>query len=94
MIATHHQMTRLMRSRLKTTSMGLGLVRLLEDAKRFDEAKTVLYSLETGFPGVEADKPSQKPCKAYRLKGVTKTVPRSSALASTKLDAAEMLTIA
>jgi len=64
MIATHDQFTRQMRSRLKTTAMELGLVRLLQDAKRFDEARTTLYSLENGFQGVaeESDKPSQKPC--------------------------------
>jgi hypothetical protein len=75
MLANHDQFTRQMRSRLKTTCMGLGLVRLLQDAKRFDEARTTLYSLENGFQGVESDKPVQKPCKAKRR---TRTASRSS----------------
>ena len=64
MLATHDQFTPQMRSRLKTTAKGLGLVRLLQNAKRFEEARTTLYSLENGFHGVaeESDKPSQKPC--------------------------------
>jgi len=62
MIATHDQITRQMRSRLKTAAMGLGLMRLLQDAKRFDEAKTTLHSLENGFQIVaeESDKPGQE----------------------------------
>jgi hypothetical protein len=72
MLAIHDQFTPQMRSRLKTTGMGLGLVRLLQDARRFEEARTTLYSLENGFQGVPetSDKPSQKPGKAQRLKGV------------------------
>ena len=78
MLANHDPFTRQMRSRLKTTCMGLGLVRLLQDAKRFDEARTTLYLLESGFQGVESDKPVQKPCKTNRLKRRTKTASRSS----------------
>lgn len=48
--------------------MGVGLVRLLQDARRFEEARTTLYSLESGSQGVEEDKPSQKPSMANRLK--------------------------
>src|ERR1022692_1657528 len=51
MLAIHDQLTRQMRNRLKTSAIGLGLVRLLQDAKRFEEAKTVLYSLENEFQG-------------------------------------------
>jgi hypothetical protein len=71
MLANHDRLTRQMRNRLKTTCMGLGLVRLLQDARRFDEAKTRLYSLENGFQGVaeKSTKPSQKRYKASRLKG-------------------------
>jgi hypothetical protein len=74
MLAIHDQFTRQMRSRLKTTGMGLGLVRLLQDARRFEQAGTTLHSLENGFQGVaEASaKPSQKPCKANRVKGVSR----------------------
>jgi hypothetical protein len=74
MLAIHDQFTRQMRNRLKTTGMGLGLVRLLQDAGRFEEAGTTLSWLENGFPGVaeEWDKPSQKPCKANRLTGFSR----------------------
>lgn len=68
MLAIHDQFTPQMRNRLKTTSLGLGLVRLLQDARRFEEAKTILYSLENSFQGVEAEKPRQKTCKTNRLK--------------------------
>jgi predicted N-formylglutamate amidohydrolase len=72
MIATHDQFTRHMRNRLKTTCMELGLVRLLQDAKRFEEARTTLHLLEDGYQGVESDTPSQESCKANRLKGVSR----------------------
>jgi hypothetical protein len=72
MIAIHDQFTRQMRSRLKTTGMGLGLVRLLQDARRFEEARTTLSSLENGV-AEGSDKPRQKPCKASRLKGVSRS---------------------
>ena len=69
----HDQFTHQMRRRLKTTGMGLGLVRLLQDAGLTEEASTTLSSLEPSFQGVaeESDKPSQKPCKANRLKGAS-----------------------
>src|SRR5271167_2167377 len=51
MLAIHDQFTRQMRNRLKTTIMGLGLVRLLQDARRFEEARTTLYTLENEFQG-------------------------------------------
>src|SRR5437870_4714896 len=75
MRAIHDRFTHQMRSRLKTTAMGLGLVRLLQDAGLTEEARTTLYALENGFQGVaeESDKSSQKPCKANRLKGVLRT---------------------
>lgn len=53
MHAIHDQFSRQIRNRLQTTAMGLGLVRLLQDAKRFEEAGSVLSSLENGFQGVE-----------------------------------------
>jgi hypothetical protein len=55
MLAIHDQFTRQMRNRLKTTGMGLGLVRLLQDAGRTDEARAVLSSLEDGFRGVAGE---------------------------------------
>jgi hypothetical protein len=73
MLAIHDQFTHQLRNRLKTTVMGLGLVRLLQDAGLTEEASTTLSSLEPGFQGVagESDRPSQKPCKANRFKGVS-----------------------
>ena len=77
-------------SRLKTTCIGLGLVRLLQDAKRFDEARTILYSLEDGFQGVpvESDEPRQSP-----VKGVLITASCSSASESPRIDATKTLTM-
>jgi hypothetical protein len=72
MLAIHDQFTRQMRNRLKTTGMGLGLVRLLQDAGLTDEARSTLSLLENGFQGVESDKPSQKPRTASRMKGVSR----------------------
>ena len=88
MLAIHDQFTNQMCDRLKTTCMGLGLVRLLQDAKRFKEAATTLCLLENGCQGVESNKPNQKPSKAIRLTGVTKTVSCSSE--SARIDATEM----
>ena len=75
MLAIHDPFTHQMRNRLKTTAMGLGLVRLLRDAGLIEEARTTLYSLKNGFQGVagESDKSIQKPCKANRLKGVLRS---------------------
>ncbi len=89
MLAIHDQFTQQTTDRIQTTCMGLGLVRLLQDAKRFDEAKATLYLLEEG---VDTDQPTEKPCKAKRLKGVTRTASCSSASASTRIDASEMRT--
>ena len=60
MLAIHDKSTHQMRNRLKTTAMGLGLVRLLQDAGRTEEARITLSSLENGFHGVDADKPGQE----------------------------------
>ena len=69
MLAIHDPFTQHMRNRLKSTALGLALVRLLQDARRFEEARTTLYSLENGFQGIveELDKPSQKPYKSERI---------------------------
>jgi len=77
MLANHDHFTQQTCDRLKTTCIGLGLVRLLQDAERFEEAKATLYLLE----GVGTDQPSKKPCKAKRI-----TRARSSA--SIRIDAA------
>src|ERR1019366_5396233 len=81
MLAIHDQFTRQMRNRLETTAIGLGLVRLLQDAKRFDEAKTILYSLENEFQDA-SERPSKKPCK---MKGVIKTASCSSTRAAAEM---------
>ena len=63
-----------MRNRLKTTVMGLGLVRLLQDVGLTEEARATLYSLENPSRGdVEAPcKPIRKSCKAKRSKGASR----------------------
>ncbi len=48
MLAIHDHVTRQMSDRLETTRKGLGLVRLLQDAKRFGEAHAMLIALEKG----------------------------------------------
>ena len=72
----HDQFTHQMRNRLRTTGMGLGLVRLLLDAGLTEEARATLSSLQHGFQGIPtaSDKPSQKPSKANRLKRHLKEV--------------------
>jgi hypothetical protein len=59
MLAIHDPLTRPMCDRLQTTGMGLGLVRLLQDVGRTDEARALLSSLEDSFQGVaeEWDEP-------------------------------------
>jgi len=70
MHAIHDPFTDQIRTRLKTTAMGLGLVRLLQDVGLTDEARTILYSLENGFHGVgieiqEDPASSQSPNSSY-----------------------------
>jgi hypothetical protein len=67
MLAIHDHVTHQMRDRLKTTGMGLGLVRLLQNAGLTGDARTTLSSLEDGFQGIAQDKPGQKPVKAKRI---------------------------
>ena len=68
MLAIHDPFTDQMRDDLKTSCMGLGLVRLLQDAKRLEEVRTTLYSLENGFHDLSEE--SKRP-KANRLKDTT-----------------------
>ena len=84
MLATHDQFTQQMCDRLKTTEIGLGLVRLLQDARRFEEARATLYSLEGDSQSVaeKSVEPKRKPCKAH----VTRTA------ASARIDVSEMPT--
>jgi hypothetical protein len=74
MLAIHDQSTHQMHDRLKTICMGLGLVRLLQELGLAEEARKTLSSLDIGFESFteESDKPNQNPCKADRLKGVSK----------------------
>jgi hypothetical protein len=70
MLASHDQHDQFAhRILLKTTGMGLGLVRLLLDAGRIEEARGTLSSLENRLQGIAtaSDMPSQKPCQANRL---------------------------
>jgi predicted N-formylglutamate amidohydrolase len=78
MLAIHDHVTRQMCDRLETTCIGLGLVRLLQDAKRFEEARTTLYALENGF---QPAKPNHKPRKRT-------TRPASGSLRSARIYAA------
>jgi predicted N-formylglutamate amidohydrolase len=62
---TNDQFTHQMCNRLKTTGIGLGLVRLLMDAERPEEARTTLAMLQNGCQGVEqvAEKPNPSTSK-------------------------------
>ena len=73
MLAINDNFTHQMRDCLKTTAMGLGLVRLLQDAGRTEEARTILCSLECGIQGLaeKSDKTDRKPHNASRLKGAS-----------------------
>jgi len=62
----HDRLNRQVRNDLQTTSMGLGLVRLLMDAGLTKEARTTLASLENDFQGVS--EASDKHCKLNRLR--------------------------
>jgi hypothetical protein len=75
MLAIHDQFTPRLRNRLKTTGIGLGLVRLLQDARRFEDARTVLSTLENGFQGSaeESSRPRQE-----RLKVASRRIPHTA----------------
>lgn len=92
MLAVHDQFTRQMSDRLKTTGMGLGLVRLLQRAGRIKEARTTLSSLENAFHDVAVapDKPSRRPSKSNRSKGVARTTYCASGPAPTRIVVPEM----
>ncbi len=75
MFATYDHFSDHVRSRLETVGIGLGLVRLLLDAGLTQEARTTLNLLENGFqPVAKSNKPSRKPCKAKRMKNVSRSV--------------------
>jgi hypothetical protein len=68
MHAIHDQFSRQIRTRLKTIGIGFGLIRLLQDAGRIGEARTILSSLENGVAGVslQSNRRNQKPYSARR----------------------------
>ncbi len=68
MHAIPDQFSRQLRTRLKTIGIGFGLMRLLQDAGRIGEARTILSTLEHGVPcvKVQSNKLSQKPWAAKR----------------------------
>jgi hypothetical protein len=94
MLPIHDQFTHQMRNCLKASVMGLGLVRLLQDAGRTAEARATLHWLENGSNGIseKSNKPKRRPRKANRLKGVARTTSCSSASASTGIHASETRT--
>jgi hypothetical protein len=69
MLSNYVFANRPMCDRLETTCIGLGLVRLLQDAKRFEEARTVLYALENRVPSAtpEQKRPKRSARRASRL---------------------------
>jgi hypothetical protein len=85
MLAIHDQFTPRLRNRLKTTGIGLGLVRLLQNARRFEDARTVLSTLENGSQGHpdESDKARPK-----RLKAAARRIP--SIATSPRLELAQL----
>jgi hypothetical protein len=77
MLAIHDEFTDLLRGRLETIGMGLGLVRLLQDAGRTEEARTTLCSLEHGCQGRAAQ--AEQPRQEHRSRRVTALTNRKRA---------------
>src|SRR4051812_26846641 len=73
MFSIHDPFARPMRKHLKTSVMGLGLVRLLQDAKRYDEARTTLETIEEGSRKTVTVRSPDKRCKTNRLKASVRT---------------------
>ncbi len=61
MNTTHEPFTRQMSDRLETTAIGLGLMRLLQDARRFKEAREILDLLQYGNGPVAKDTSAPSP---------------------------------
>jgi hypothetical protein len=91
MLATHNQFTRQMRSHLKTIGIGLGLVRLLQDAKRFEEARATLYSLENGFQSAVIENQDAPAFCQSPNSFVAVAESNDSASASPQLDSSDLL---
>jgi hypothetical protein len=94
MLAIHDRFSRPMRNRLKITCMGLGLVRLLQDARRFEEARTTLYVLENGFQHAigerQSDSAFSPPPQSYFTACVSSGEPTSLESASARLDTSDL----
>lgn len=69
MLAIHDSFGPQLRNRLQMTVMGLGLVQLLLDTGRTEEARTTLASLQNGYPSAqEAIRPLRKRRRTKRVK--------------------------
>jgi hypothetical protein len=71
-IANHEEFTGQMRNCFQTTAIGLGLLRLLQDARRFKEARSTLSCLKNLVQGIETDQQILKPSKGNQLNGGSK----------------------
>lgn len=87
MLSLHDHLTNQMCNRLETTCIGLGLVRLLQDAKRFDEAREVLHALENDFRG-DTEKSETNPRLAEGISEAASCLPASA----TTTEVAELAT--
>jgi hypothetical protein len=65
MLAIHDPLTRPRCDRLQTTGLALGLVRLLQDAGRTDEATAILSLLGDGFQGAAEERDEPQPLSSY-----------------------------
>ena len=83
MLAIHDPFTRQMRNRLKTAGIGLGLVRLLQDAGRIEEARRTLHALENGFQSSaeESDRPTCSSASSSTRTEVAEIRPLPSSIA-------------
>jgi hypothetical protein len=84
MLAIQDHFSHQLRDHLKTTAMGFGLVRLLQDAGMTEEARTTLYSLENGFQIEVQDEPAV--CQSPESFYVATAGSNASVSASTQLD--------
>jgi|ERR1043165_9122519 hypothetical protein len=89
MLAIHNPFTQQMDNHLKSTVMGLGLVRLLLDAGRTREARRTLHSLDDHFKGI-ANRPARPNRKAGRLKRGSKIAFRSPSTGAARTAVCEM----
>jgi hypothetical protein len=74
MLTIHDQSCQLS-DRLATTCVGLGLIRLLQDAKRFEEANATLFLLEFGVQDESAE--PKQPSMTNRLTRIARSNSRT-----------------